>query len=400
MRVVLASTLLVIASCDTGLTGRHVVDTGVRDAALDAAAVDASADARTVVDAAAHDAAASDAAAHDGHVVDAPAAPDAFTPAHGFVTVSGTDFMRDGARLRFVGVNLRGLPHFGTAILPYAPVSEIETELAEAARMGARVVRVFAAGSDADAATVAARLGQVLDRAEAHGLTVIVTLTDFYPTTLFPQGDEGAYADAGGFTILTTTWFRSGFRTHYLPWVHEVAQRYATHPAIFAWELGNEIKCDGDHAAFFGFVDETAAAIRSHDTHHLITIGMITARWLSDAEAHDLYARPSVSFLTIHDYDAAHSFTDFEVAQASAANKPLIEEEAGFSSGDRAARTDADIRYTVDTRGMRGFMQWGFVAVTHDDGNGDRTFGVDRIFHAGDYDAIFSVYSAAATRIR
>jgi hypothetical protein len=36
-----------------------------------------------------------------------------------------------------------------------------------------------------------------------------------------------------------------------------------------------------------------------------------------------------------------------------------------------------------------------FTAARHDDGNGDRTFGMDRIVHASDYDAIFSVYSAA-----
>lgn len=395
MRLGIALTLVVVAGCDTGLVSHRGTDAG--------APTDASRDASTSAPDAARADAAADAAlppmdAFAGN--DAFALPDAFTPGHGFVTASGSEFVRDGARYRFVGVNLRGLPHFGTPILPYAPASEIETELAEAARMGARVVRVFAAANDADAATVAARLGNVLDRADAHGLTVIVTLTDFYPTTLFPRGDEGAYADVGGFTILSTGWFRSGFRTNYLPWVHEVVARYASHPAVFAWELGNEIKCDGDHAAFFSFVDETAAAIRSHDSHHMITIGMITARWLSDTEAHDLYARPSVSFLTIHDYEAAHSFTDFEVAQAASANKPLIEEEAGFSAGDRAAGTDADIRYTVDARSMRGYLQWGFVAVTHDDGNGDRTFGMDRVFHAGDYDAIFGVYSAAATRIR
>lgn len=396
-RLALVSTLLalaacVLAGCDTGLVGRHGFDAGdTRDAG-------ASSDGAAPPFDAGSDAAREDDAAS---VVDAFApAPDAYVPAHGFVTASGSELMRDGARYRFVGMNLRGLPHFGTPILPYAPVDEIETELAEAARVGARVVRVFAAANDADAATVAARLGQVLDRADAHGLTVIVTLTDFYPTTLFPRGDEGAYADAGGFTILTTAWFQSGFRTNYLPWVHEVVARYASHPAIFAWELGNEIKCDGDHGAFFTFVDETAAAIRSHDTNHLITLGMITARWLSDTEAHDLYARPSIGLATLHDYDAAHSFTDFEVALAAGVNKPLIEEEAGFSSGDRAARTDADIRYAVDDRAMRGFMQWGLVAVTHDDGNGDRTYGVDRVFHASDYDAIMAVYSAAAARIR
>ena len=384
----LAFVLVVVAGCDTSLGVRHELDAG------DAGTVDAHV---APIDAPTPDAAS----APDAHAIsDASVAPDAFAPAHGFVTASGSELMRDGARYRFVGVNLRGLPHFGTSILPYAPISEIETELAEAARMGARVVRVFAAAHDADAATVAARLQNVLDRADAHDLTVIVTLTDFYPTGLSPQGDDGAYQSIGGYTILGPAWFQGGYRTSYLPWVDTIVARYATHPAIFAWELGNEIKCDGDHAAFASFVDDVASTIHAHDTNHLISIGMITARWLSDAEANALYARPSVGVITIHDYDAAHSFTDFEVSQAAMANKPLFVEEAGFSMGDRAAETDADIRYDVDMRGMRGYVQWGFVAVTHDDGNGDRTYGLDRVFHASDYDAIFGVYAAAATHIR
>lgn len=325
--------------------------------------------------------------------------PDAGPVGGGYVTVSGNEFMRDGARYRFIGVNLRGLPHFGTSILPYAPMSEIEDELAEAARMGARVVRVFAAANDADAATVAARLGAVLDRAAAHELTVLVTLTDFYPTGLFPRGDEGAFADIGGYTILSTAWFQTGYRASYRPFVEEIVSRYASHRAIFAWELGNEIKCDGDHAAFFAFHDDVAGRIRARDPNHLITPGMITARWLSDTEASALYARSTVDFVVVHDYEAAHTFNDFELSQASAAGKPLIVEEAGFSGSDRAARTDADIRWNVDDRGARGYMQWGFVGVGHDDGNGDTVFGLDRFAH-GDYDAIFGVYQSAAMRIR
>lgn len=317
-----------------------------------------------------------------------------------FVSIAGTEFMAGSSRLRFIGVNLRGLPHFGTPQLPYAPVSTIESELDAAQGMGVRVIRVFGAANDADHATVAARLGRVLDGAAARGMWVIVALTDFYPTGLFPRGDEGMFGSSpDGYTILTADFFRSGYRTNYLPWVREVVGRYGSHPAVFAWELGNEIKCDGDHAAFFAFVDEVGGVIRSLAPRHLVTIGMITSRWLSDGEARDLYRRPVIDFATVHDYNAAHAFTEFERSVAADVGKPLIVEEAGFESGDRAAATDADIRYNVDTRGLRGYMQWGFMSGPSDNGNGDRQFGMDRVFHS-DWDALHAVYRAAADRIR
>jgi|GEM_PF-2318861 len=337
----------------------------------------------------------------DGGVEDAgpeDVGPD--VPPGTFVSVVGTEFMAGTSRLRFIGVNLRGLPHFGTPQLPYAPPSTIESELDAAQGMGVRVVRVFAAANDADPATVAARLGRVLDGAAARGMWVIVALTDFYPTGLFPRGDEGMFGRSpDGYTILTADFFRSGYRINYLPWVREVVGRYGSHPAVFAWELGNEIKCDGDHAAFFAFVDEVGGVIRSLAPRHLVTIGMITSRWLSDGEARDLYRRPVVDFATVHDYNGAHTFTEFERSVATDVGKPLFVEEAGFESGDRAASIDADIRYNVDTRGLRGYMQWGFMSGPTDNGNGDRQFGMDRVFHS-DWDALYAVYRAAADRIR
>jgi hypothetical protein len=326
------------------------------------------------------------------------AAPD--VPPGTFVSISGTEFMAGTTRLRFVGVNLRGLPHFGTPQLPYAPLSTIEAELDAAQGMGVKVIRVFGAANDADHATVAARLGRVLDGAAARGMWVVVALTDFYPTGLFPRGDDGAFGlSPDGYTILTADFFRSGYRTNYLPFVREVVGRYGTHPAVFAWELGNEIKCDGDHAAFFAFVDDVGGVIRGLAPRHLITIGGITSRWLSDTEARDLYRRSVVDFVTLHDYNGAHTFTDFERSVASDVGKPAIVEEAGFDSGDRAAAVDADIRHNVDSLGFRGYMQWGFMSGSSDNGNGDGQFGMDRVLH-GDWDALHAVYRAAADRIR
>lgn len=327
--------------------------------------------------------------------------PDAGLPPTGtFITRSGTELMAGSERFRFIGMNLRGLAHYGTPLLMYASTAQIDTQLDEVQRMGARAIRVFAAANDTDAGTVAARLDRVLDAARARGIWVIVVLTDFYAETgMHPQGDDAAYTDTfSTLHLLGADWYRGGFRAHYLPWVSTVVARHAAHPAVFAWELGNEIKCDADHAAFLAFTDETGRAIRALDTRHLIASGMITSAWMSPSEAASFYASPYLDVVTLHEYDGTHSFD--ESSLANAAGKPWIVEEAGFQSGTRATEIDADIRDWIDSRGGRGYMQWGFTVVTPDNGDGDSLFGMDRLAHASDYDALFATYMSAAARIR
>jgi len=328
---------------------------------------------------------------------------DSAVPAGTFVTRSATNFTAGGARFRFIGMNSAGLPHFGATPLMFARVDQIAVELDEMRRMGVRVVRVFAAAEDADNNTVIARLGRVLDLAAARGIYVIAALTDFYATTPYhPQGDRAYYARDPRFPLdlLSPDFFRSGYRTNYLPWVRAVVSRYAAHPAVFAWELGNEIKCDDDHRAFINFENDVSTTIRMLDARHMITTGMITARWATDAEALEIYRLPNIDFITYHNYNGTLEFADFDYGIARMAGKPFIVEEAGFESGDRPTRVDADIRAHMDTRGSSGYMQWGFTVITPDNGNGDRQFGMDRLFHASDYDRLFSTYSAAAARYR
>ena len=126
---------------------------------------------------------------------------------------------------------------------------------------------------------------------------------------------------------------------------------------------------------------------------------MITGRWATDAEAREIYRIPAIDFVTYHNYEGTMEFADFDYAVARDAARPLIVEEAAFESGDRPARAEADLRAHVDGRGARGYVQWGFTAVTPDNGNGDRRWGMDRVFHS-DYDGLFRAYSAAAARLR
>src|SRR5207249_11406004 len=124
------------------------------------------------------------------------------------------------------------------------------------------------------------------------------------------------------------------------------------HPALFAWEIGNELKDLSDASGFVSFATGMAKRIRAADANHLVTTGIISTtnaglRGAGDVSAstaaHALHAGADFDFLTVHAYDGATGDDDTDLAVAF--GKPLVLEETGFSSGaSRAARILASAR--------------------------------------------------------
>lgn len=315
-------------------------------------------------------------------------------PPAGALAVSGAGFTLDGAPFRFVGMNTRGLVHYGGAdLLPYTSSADVTTTLDAAAASGARVLRVFAANRHLDPATAADRLATTLDAAHARGLFVIVALTDYYPTGFNPPGDEGWYAvDPNGYTVLSHDWFVSGYTTNYLPWLRAAVDRNAGHPALFAWELGNELKDPWYPETYVAWAQAVAAELRARDPATLVTTGLIStsSAALSTDQASRLHA--AVDFMTVHLYDGAG---DGDVALAASLGLPILVEEAGFSGDGRGAAVRAHAE-SLFGQGADGYLQWGLMATTGDNGDGDRTYGMDRVFH-GDWEELQSTYATLAS---
>lgn len=335
-----------------------------------------------------------------------PGSGDASTPV--FVHTTGGSFAFPNGAAGFVGMNTRGLPHYGTSLLQYATTAQIGTQLDAVQSVGGLVVRVFAAGHDAAASTVAARLGAVLDAAQARGLYVIAALTDFYATGFSPQGDDGAYVSMNGYTILSDSWFAGGYQTNYLPWVDAIVSHYKDHPALFAWELGNELKDNATPANYVSFATTVAQHIRSIDPNHMITTGAISTinaslRSAGDVSsgtlAYQVYSDANLSFLTTHDYDG--EVTDDDTDLAGAVSKPIVIEEEGFSTAD-GNRPSLVLSNGGAWRGKgaRGYMQWGFLALTQDNGDGDTTYGMDQVWHQADWSGMVGSYSTLAGQYR
>ena len=331
-------------------------------------------------------------------------------------------FLNDQA-FPFIGVNLRGLLHYGGEEwkhhdqdkLGASQRDDIERQLQFASEMGARVVRVFAACKHVPPEVIGDRLEHVLAVCQRMGLYVIPALTDLYENTpMHPQGDDEFYNfRSGDFTLLNEAWFKGQYTKNYQRLLDHLVERFAGHPNIFAWEIGNELKLDNQPGEFIKFNHTVAKHIRQLDRNHLITTGMISTQHVHmephpDLQRH-LYSSPDIDFLTVHAYNRQqadqqpgehdprknqkiHKNDDSQLA--SEVGKPFIVEEAGIDA-DKNGRRGAAIADDMNAwfgRGAQGYMQWGFMATDRDNGDGDGKSGMDRGVLHDDWDELFRTY--------
>ncbi|GAB4319271.1 MAG: hypothetical protein Kow0059_13150 [Candidatus Sumerlaeia bacterium] len=315
------------------------------------------------------------------------------------VTPWGSEFSLNGRSFRFVGVNIRGLCHYGKGdILPYTTAAHIDENLDGAAAFGCRVIRVFAPVGTATKEENTDRLKAVLDKMAARGQKAIVVLTDVYNTGFHPQGDDSYYQpQPGGWTLLDDTWFAGGYKINYKPWVEHAVGQLKDHTAVFCWELGNELTDIKTPANIISFTADMAATIKAIDPWHMVTTGFIGIdhTQIGEAAGLALYADPNIDFITQHSYDGSDQPQNHAVH--SRLQKPLVLEEFGWNNqNSRAANTLAEVNRWFDERAARGFLQWGYQWQNYDIGDGDLIFGMDRHANGFDYDQLAAIYGARA----
>ena len=315
-----------------------------------------------------------------------------------FVRPSGSMFLVNGQPFRFVGYNLRGACHYGYRdAIPPSTFNDLPINLDYCAQTHARVIRVFAPYRTLSPQQTGDRLEAVLDACAARGMYVIVALIDVYHGTgMCPAGDEGAYTFEGccGLWLLGHEWYLSGYKANYKPQAQYLAQRFRGHPAVFAWQLGNEIRDIGHGATFKAFAHDMAAAIRTADPNHMLSIGLIGA-WHADTDSVELY-RP-FDFVATHNYNGTG---DDDTWIARAINKPYVVDAAGSKldtfGPNRADDSAADMNKWFTQRSSRGYMNWALMATPYQNGDGDHMFGIDYVLpgHAADFDDYTNLYAA------
>ncbi|HRA64563.1 MAG TPA: carboxypeptidase-like regulatory domain-containing protein [Caldilinea sp.] len=330
--------------------------------------------------------------------------------ADAFIGTAGHEFVVNGRVLRFIGVNVRGLVWYGSGrTLPVTQPGHRQEVLDRAREMGARVVRVFLPCAHASTQEAIDRLREAVEIAGARDLYLLPAFVDFYSTTDFRiPGDDNFYEKLDpnfNINLLNGAFYRDGYRSRYLSFVRAVVAAFQDDTRIFAWEVGNELKYepafqDPGRAAFISFMHTVARTIKAIDANHLVTTGMISAHHASMDEGdlwRQLYGGPEFDFLTIHCYNEEYAGKqDHDYARVL--EKPFLIEEAGFGHakpGDRVELTRRDMDRWFGF-GACGYLPWGFMPTTFDIGDGDDDAGMDRVFHGGDYDGLFSLYRERA----
>lgn len=262
----------------------------------------------------------------------------------GFVGVRGGSFYLDGRPFKHVGVNTIGLI--------YHTEGELWRDLYYLRLAGVKQVRVFIANNLFTASETAARLERALNIAYYdHGIRLTVVFTDFYFSTSFANeggkwingqwvrgkmcvpGDERFYTTG----VLSRAWLRGGFRENYIHFVTHIVGRFAAHPGVFAWEIGNEIKDSEvlNDDAVVNFYTEMAAVIKGADGNHLVATGMMSTRHLGldETRKDTLYRNPKINYITEHYYDPGDPGDLGDDYLAARYNKPLVIEEYGVHQG-------------------------------------------------------------------
>ncbi|MEM7343538.1 MAG: hypothetical protein AAF485_04800, partial [Chloroflexota bacterium] len=140
-----------------------------------------------------------------------------------FVQIHNEKFHIKGKAERFIGVNIRGLVHYGQDphYFEYAPVEHREIQLQGASEMNARLVRIFLAHKDGTPQEIERRLRDTLAlmKAKFPNMYLLPAFTNLYKDVPFyVQGDEKFYESQspGGREILNHAFYRGGYQENYL----------------------------------------------------------------------------------------------------------------------------------------------------------------------------------------
>ena len=225
-----------------------------------------------------------------------------------FVVRDGDSFSLRGEPYRFIGVNLRGIAYVYED--PAVRDAEITEQLRSAGKMGAKVARVFIAKNDRlnqqivdalwnlinisqDADLLSDIRGELGD--DGFEFRFLVSLTDFYNDSPFHPGGDGPAFDrtTPSGEVLNYDWFKQdpggewlNYKDHYKPLVGELVDEFSDEPAIFAWELGNELQAEnaGDILAF---AYDMASYIKDNGARQMVTNGLIGVNHASCGQATD-----------------------------------------------------------------------------------------------------------------
>ncbi|KAJ5557948.1 hypothetical protein N7535_009441 [Penicillium sp. DV-2018c] len=217
------------------------------------------------------------------------------------------------------------------------------------------------------------RLDYVVAAAEARNVKLIINFVNNWSD----YGGMAAYVNAFGGS--QTSWYtNTAAQTAYRAYIKAVVSRYIDSPAVFAWELANEPRCNGcDVSVLHDWVKSTSAYVKSLDSKHMVTIGDegFGLDIQSDGSYPYSYAEglnftmnldiETIDFATFHLYpeswgatnDWGNGWVKSHGAACVAAGKPCLFEEYGVTA-DHCTIEAPWQKTALDTTGVAADLYW------------------------------------------
>ena len=315
-----------------------------------------------------------------------------------FVQTSGTSFSLDQGKTRFTGTN--------SYYLGWVSRRMVDATLDSARNLHQQVIRTWAFldgephngvvyqswNAETQSAKYhedgLARLDYVIAAAAERGIRLILPLINNWKDL----GGVPAYQNWLG--LATPQDFYSDKRAAdlYRNWCRQVIERvntitgiaYKDDPTIFAWELTNEARCEGDPPSLCRWVDQMSRFVKKLDSRHLLAVGdegFFNRLWpfqkfhngSHGADFDQFLQLSAIDFGVFHLYpwdqpeDFGCRWIEQHARSGARWNKPVMLEEYGWT--DRERRNDVYAKWleTVRKTNLAADLFW-MLAVNNDDG--------------------------------
>ncbi|BCS23179.1 glycoside hydrolase 5 family protein [Aspergillus puulaauensis] len=330
--------------------------------------------------------------------------PSSTAAAASFATTSGLDFVIDGETGYFPGSNSYWIGFLTND-------ADVDTVFDHMAESGLRILRVWGFN---DVNTVPGegtvyyqlhqdgkstintgadglqRLDYVVQSAEERGIKLIINFVNYWDD----YGGMNAYVQAYGGSDNSDFYASEEMQTAYKAYIQAVVERYVDSPAVFAWELANEPRCQGcETSVLHEWIESTSSYIKGLDSEHLVCIGDegFGLETGSDGSYPFGYSEGSdfakaltidtIDFGTFHLYpdswgtnnDWGNLWVTSHGAACEAAGKPCLFEEYGVTSNHCAVEKPWQTT-ALNTTGVSGDLYWQYgdtlsTGQSPDDGN-------------------------------
>jgi len=311
-----------------------------------------------------------------------------------YVQTNGAKFQLNGRKVRFTGTN--------SYYLGWVSRRMVDATFDAARDLGVEVLRTWAFLDEVKNGAVyqswnngpvyhedgLARLDYVLASARDRDIKLILPLINNWKD----MGGIPAYQSWLGLQTPQQFYSDAKARQTYIDWCRTLLTRvntitgiaYKDDPTIFAWELTNEARCDGDSPTILRWVDDMSRALKTIDPNHLVAVGdegFFNRLWPmqefyngSHGSDFDQFIQlDAIDFGVMHLYpwEQAPTFGSKWITQHANAgarwDKPVVLEEYGWV--EPTARNDVYAKWleTVREVDLAADMFWMF-AVANDDG--------------------------------